>query len=125
MYPGQVDTSGVLVLQYDGFASMNAGAKDTWGVNFVQIEGEEGYIYVQDGSNALTEIKVVTRSGETTINRQEPISRWILEVKELTRIILEGDYEDCYRRLDVTLDVMDVLEQTRKAAGIYFTGEEN
>ena len=125
IYPGQVDTSGVLVLQYDGFVSTNTGAKDTWGVNFVQIEGEKGYIYIKDGSNSVTEIKVVTKAGEKIINRQEPVSRWLLEVQELTRIILAGDYEDCYRRLDVTLDVMEVLEKARKAAGIYFTGEDS
>ena len=124
MYPGQVDTSGVLVLQYDGFVSTNAGAKDTWGINFVQIEGEKGYIYIKDGSNALTEIKVVTREGEETINFQQPIPRWLIEVQEITKIVQAGDYEACYRRLDVTLNVMEVLENTRKAAGIYFTGEE-
>lgn len=90
----------------------------------MQIEGEKGYIYIKDGSNALTEIKVVTREGEKTVNLQEPVSRWLLEVQELTRIILAQDYEECYRRLDVTLDVMEVLEKTRKAAGIYFTGEQ-
>lgn len=125
MYPGQVDTSGVLVLQYDGFVSTNAGAKDTWGINFVQIEGEKGYIYIKDGSNSLTEIKLVTKSGEKIINLQEPVSRWLLEVQELTRIVMAGDYEECYRRLDVTLDVMEVLEKTRKAAGIYFAGESD
>ena len=123
MYPGQVDTSGVLVLQYDGFVSSNTGAKDTWGINYVQIEGEKGYIYIKDGSNALTEIKVVTRDGEEVINLQEPVSRWLYEVQEIAKIVQAGDYEACYRRLNVTMDVMEVLENTRKAAGIYFAGE--
>jgi len=123
LYPGQVDTSGVLVLQYDEFVSSNTGAKDTWGINFVQIEGEKGYIYVKDGSNALTEVHIVTREGEEVINRQEPISRWLYEVRGIAEIVQNGDYEECYRRLNVTLDVMEVLEKTRKAAGIYFTGE--
>lgn len=45
-YPGLADTSGTAVLKYEGFVSTNAGAKDTWGVNFFQIEGESGYIYI-------------------------------------------------------------------------------
>ena len=57
------------------------------------------------------------------INRQEPISRWLYEVRGIAEIVQNGDYEECYRRLNVTLDVMEVLEKTRKAAGIYFTGE--
>ena len=123
MYPGQVDTSGVLVLQYDGFVSSNVGAKDTWGINFVQIEGEKGYIYVKDGSNGLTEVKVVTRDGEETMNYHSEETRMYYEVQGIARIIREKDYEECYRRLDVMLDVIETLEKTRKAAGIYFTGE--
>ena len=91
--------------------SSNAGAKDTWGVNFVQIEGEKGYIYVKDGSNALTEVKVVTGQGEETINLQERGPRWRYEVREIARIVNSRDYEECYRRLDVTLDVMETLER--------------
>lgn len=124
VYPGQVDTSGVLVLQYDGFVSSNVGAKDTWGVNFVQIEGEKGYIYIKDGSNALTEIRVVTRNGEEIVNHQEPISRWLYEVQQLALIVKAKDYKECYRRLETTLAVMEVLENARKTAGIIFTDEQ-
>lgn len=124
MYPNQVDTSGVLVLQYPDFVSSNVGAKDTWGINFVQIEGEQGYIYIKDGSNALSEIKVVTRRGEEVINLQEDIPRWLYEIREIVKIVKNQDYEECYRRLEVTIDVMEVLESTRKRAGIYFKDEE-
>ena len=124
MYPNQVDTSGVLVLQYPDFVSSNVGAKDTWGVNFVQIEGEQGYIYIKDGSNALSEIKVVTRQGEEIINQQEDISRWLYEIREIVKIVKNRDYEECYKRLEVTKNVIEVLEHARKHAGIYFEDEE-
>lgn len=52
-FPGLSDTSGVMVMEYEGFVSTNAGAKDTWGVNFFQIEGEKGYIYIENGSNGI------------------------------------------------------------------------
>lgn len=122
-YTNMIDTSGVLVLLYDGFVSSNVGAKDTWGINFVQIEGEQGYIYIKDGSNALTEVKIVTKDAEETINLQAEPSRWLYEVRGITDIVHRGDYNDCYHRLDVMLDVIGTLEQTRKTAGIYFTGE--
>ena len=124
MYPGQADTSGVLVLQYDGFVSSNVGAKDTWGVNFLQIEGEGGYLYVKDGTSGLTEITLVTREGETVLNRQEPVSRWLYEVQEITRLVHAGDLAECYRRLDVMLDVVEILEKARKDAGILFPCDE-
>lgn len=62
------DTSGVLIMQYDGFVSSSAGAKDTWGVNYFQIEGEKGHIYIRDGSNGLAEIRVVTKDSEETFD---------------------------------------------------------
>lgn len=122
-YPGQVDTSGTLVMEYDGFISSNTCAKDTWGINYVQIEGEQGYIYVKDGCNALTEITVVTKDSTDIINLQKPVSRWFYEVQEITNIVQNNDYAECLRRLDITLEVMDVLENVRKAAGIYFSDE--
>ena len=70
IYPGLVDTSGVMVMNYDGFVSTNAGAKDTWGINFFQIEGEKGYIYVEGGSNGFNQIRVVTKTTEEVLNEQ-------------------------------------------------------
>ncbi len=124
MYPGQVDTSGVLVLQYDGFVSSNAGAKDTWGINYVQIEGEKGYIYIKDGSNGLTEILVATKDDEQTVDLQMPNARMLYEVQGIAKLVQEKNYTACYQRLDTTLAVMEVLENTRKAAGIYFSDEK-
>ncbi|MBQ9504063.1 MAG: Gfo/Idh/MocA family oxidoreductase, partial [Lachnospiraceae bacterium] len=73
---GRTDTSGVMLMEYDGFVSTNAGAKDTFGVNFFQIEGEKGYIYITDGSNGLKEIRVVTKTSDETFNEQEDPDRW-------------------------------------------------
>lgn len=125
MYPGQVDTSGVLVLQYNGFVSSNVGAKDTWGVNFAQIEGEKGYIYIKGGCNSVQEVKVVTKEGEETINLQSDIPRLYYEVQGIVKIVSETDYTECSRRLAVMLDVIDTLERSRKAAGICFTGDDD
>ena len=124
IYPGLVDTSGVLMMQYDGFVSSNSGAKDTWGVNFIQIEGEAGYIYGRDGSNGLTEIRVVTKQGEMVYNLQDHPDRWLYEVRAIARMVAEDDYEDCCRRQEVMLDVVDTIESSRKAAGIYFSDEK-
>lgn len=123
MYPGLADTSGVMVLQYDGFVSQNAGAKDTWGVNFFQIEGEQGYIYAENGANRLTTIRVVTKQEELVLNEQpEPIG-WYYEVQKVMQEMLAEDYDSIYKRLDTMLDVMETMEDSRKAAGILFPGD--
>ena len=68
-------------------------------------------------------MKVVTKQGEKTINLQQPVPRFIYEVKETTRIIADKDYSECHARLDVALDVIATLENARKSAGIYFSDE--
>ena len=117
------DTSGIMVMQYEGFVSTNAGAKDTWGVNFFQIEGEQGYIYIQDGSNGLARIRVVTKKEDITYNQQDNPDRWYYEVQELTRLLLADDYDSIYSRLAITLKVTGIIEDARRAAGILFPGD--
>ena len=117
------DTSGVLIMQYDGFVSSSAGAKDTWGVNYFQIEGEKGHIYIRDGSNGLAEIRVVTKDSEETFDWQDNPEWRFYEVQKLTECMLAGDYEAVYGRLDVMIHVIEILEEARKKAGILFPGD--
>ncbi|MBD5098635.1 MAG: Gfo/Idh/MocA family oxidoreductase [Clostridiales bacterium] len=123
IYPGMADTSGILMMCYDGFVSQSTGAKDTWGVNSFQIEGEKGYIYIKDGSNGIAEVRVVTKTSDETFNDQPNPDRWSYEVQNLTKLVLTDDYAAIYKRLDVTLDVVATLESSRKKAGILFPGD--
>lgn len=120
----KIDTSGVLIMQYDGFVSENVGAKDTWGVNFFQIEGEKGYIYAKGGSCSLEELEVVTKESKETFFGQVDTDRWLYEIKNLTKLLLADNFDAIYEKLDITLDAVEVMEQARKEAGIYFPGDE-
>ena len=123
IYPGLTDTSGTITMCYDGFVSQNAGAKDTWGINFFQIEGEKGYIYIQNGSNGIAQVRVVTKTSDEIYNAQPNPDRWFYEVQNVTKLVLADDYEGIYARLDTMLSVIDTIEQSRKAAGIFFPGD--
>ncbi len=123
-YEDMADTSGIMVMQYDGFVSESVGAKDTWGVNFFQIEGEDGYLYVKNGSNGLAEVQVVTKTTNETFNLQENPDRLYYEVQGITQFLLDDDRDAVYERLSVMPDVIEVLETARKKAGILFPGEE-
>lgn len=122
---GLADTSGILMMQYEDFVSECAGAKDTWGVNSVQIQGEKGYIYVEGGSNGITSLKVVTKDGEAVFDEQNGADHWMLEVREITRLMLTDDHAAMYQRMDTMADVIGVIEEARHRAGIWFPGEES
>lgn len=120
IYPGMADTSGILMMRYDGFVSQSAGAKDTWGVNFFQIEGEKGYIYITNGSNGIAEVRVVTKTSDETFNDQPDPDRWFYEVQNMTKLVLSDGYDAIYERLPVMMDVVETIETARKQAGLIF-----
>ena len=109
-----IDTSGVVTLQYADFVSSCVGAKDTWGENYFQIEGERGYIYIRDGSNGLASIRVVTKDADETFDEQPHPSRWYYEVQALTRILLTEDRAAFDERRRLTTETARVLEHLRK-----------
>ena len=49
-----------------------------------------------------------------------PENAWYYEVQDIGRIIAAGDYDFCYRALETTHNVVDVLEKARKYAGFGF-----
>jgi len=123
VYKDLVDTSGLLTMEYEDFVSSQAGAKDTWGVNYFQIEGEKGYIYIKDGSNGIAEVRLVTKDSDETFNLQPNPDRWFYEVQEMTKMILEGDREKMEKGLETMLSVIGIIEESRKEAGILFSDE--
>lgn len=121
---GQADTSGVMVLQYEDFVSANVGAKDTWGVNYFQIEGEEGFIYIEGGANGIASLRVVTRTGDVTLSEQPKPDRWYYEVQKVVRLMCEEDYDAAEARLAISLAVTEILEGARRKAHIVFPGDD-
>jgi predicted dehydrogenase len=119
-----IDTSGSLVMVYEDFVSQNAGAKDTWGENFVQIEGEKGYLYISGGSMALTGITLVTREGKEVRNLQDIDDRWYYEAVAVAKLLLEEDRAAVEAQQQVMLATVKALEEARLSAGIRFPGDE-
>ena len=114
-----IDTSGILILEYPEFLCQCTGAKDVWCENSVQLLGEKGYILVPAESNRCDEVTVVTKSDRKTYNLHT-MGHWCIEVQEIMKMIQNQDFEDCNRRLETTLQVVETLEMARKSAGMCF-----
>lgn len=112
-YENGVNTSGVLVLRYPDFICTCEGAKDTWGVNSAQIQGENGFLYVKDGCNWFSEVTLETKEGYRRFNSQEESLHWHYEVQELSKLIRTRDRLEYERRKALTLDVVEILEAVR------------
>lgn len=119
-----IDTSGIFMMQYEDFQCSCEGAKDTWGLNFVQLQGEKGYIYVKDGSNGCKEVMFTGKQESRSVNKQAVSWPWFYEMQEITKIIQNQDYEECAKYLEVTLNVVEIMEKGRKEAGILFPADK-
>lgn len=119
-----IDTSGVIVLNYNGFVSQNAGSKDSRGENFFQIEGEDGYIYIPGGVSCLEEIRLVTKEGTEVFRTPHDSDLWAWEVRRLAEIIGSDDTTPLTTGLDTMLSVIETIETARKAAGIRFPADQ-
>lgn len=118
-----IDTSGVLVFKYPDFICTCVGSKDTNGVNFVQIQGEKGYIYVHKGANECQRFTVSTENEEITINDQHCINNLYYEMLAFVEAYNNKDYKRCYDMLDHSQSVMKAAVAARKDADIIFEAD--
>ena len=114
-----VDTSGTVVLEYDGFICNLLGAKDCAATNGVQIIGESGHMTVSPSSSNCQSVELCLR-GQETRRLHLPENPWYHEVQDLGRLIAAKDYDYCYKALETTRNVVEVLEKARKYAGFGF-----
>jgi predicted dehydrogenase len=114
-----VDTSGVLLLEYDGFTCQCVGAKDCNAQNGVQLVGQDGYMVVTpSASNCQTvQLNLRGKEPETIALIENP---WYYEVQDIGSMIHNGDKAGCYQALKVTAQVVAVLEAARAYANFDF-----
>lgn len=115
-----IDTSGIAILQYTDFICVCQGAKDTVGVNCVQIQGENGFLYVTGESNECREVRIHLRNGYETSYTAQNQPRWFYEFCAMRDSIISKNYTECWKQLDATIQVVACMEAMRKDAGIYF-----
>ena len=120
-----IDTSGVLVLNYEGFHAVCVGCKDTKSHNISQIQGEKGYITLNSETSRCANYSLTTNDGTVLpAIKQEDIALYY-EIKDFMKIMEEQDYAACEALLEYSNEVMEVLEQARKKAGILFPADAN
>lgn len=117
-----IDTSGYMVMEYEGFTAVALGAKDSESPCHVTIQGDQGFIKVLGAPNELKAFEVCLHgSGTTTryeLNRYG--HRMVHEFREFAQIYTRGDYRRMEEGLDVSVAVLETAEKARRTAGIVF-----
>lgn len=114
-----VDTSGMLVLEYEDFLCQCTGAKDCAARNGVQIIGEDGYMEITPSSSNCQTVELNVR-GKEPVSVHLPENPWYHEVQDIGRLVAAKDYDYCYKALETTRNVVEVLEKARAYAGFNF-----
>ena len=119
-----VDTSGVSVLDYDGFFATCVGSKDTASENFVLLQGDAGYIHVRGAANTIDYIDIHAGGETETIDLGQNQNNMVAELEAFVKIFEAGDGNEALKLLDHSATVMKFLEAARKSAGILYPADE-
>ena len=122
-----IDTSGTMVMEYDGFSAVCTGAKDSDSPCFVQIQGEKGWMRVDGKPNVAPDLTVVTaaeadaepeRDAAGATVRPAVTRRYVperehhrmtREFRDFARIVDEKDRAEADRLAAETLAVMKIV----------------
>ncbi len=119
-YVGGAKVGGAKVggAKVGGAAAACSAAKDADGPSFAQAQGEAGWLRVDGSPGAFAEAELRLRGREPLrLSDDSGLPRLAHEWIAFERMIAGGDLGECYRRLDLSLDVMSALD--RAGAGAY------
>lgn len=107
-----VDTSGILALDYGAFKVVSIAAKDCSAEIRSTIQGDKGSLTILGPTNSLPQIQLVLNGQESMdISQSEPHHRMYDEFVAFEKIIAEKDFVSSRQALDHSQAVMSVLDQ--------------
>ncbi|MEJ8737344.1 Gfo/Idh/MocA family oxidoreductase [Erysipelotrichaceae bacterium HCN-30851] len=114
----RVDTSGILVLEYENFKAVCIGAKDCEAPSSAIIEGENGYLKAIGPASvcATVDYKYRDTKEEGTFNNHTDEHRMKFEFVEFERIIREHDMASVEQAERNSIMVMEVITLARKSS---------
>lgn len=119
-----IDTSGVLILDYEKFKCVCVGAKDCKAPIANNIQGDKGAIYQNTPTNVCEGIQLLMNDGTNTeINVNNYEHRMVNEFIEFADMIKNNDFKRCYEMLEHSLIVSEVQTIARKKGGVVFPAD--
>lgn len=131
-----VDTSGALVMEYDGFFAVCTGAKDSDSPSFVSVQGEDGWMRIDGKPNLAPVLDVAfADKGKSSVpdgsgGMQRPMNeerfdntpchRMAQEFEDFAHIIENKDYVERDRLLAESVTVVKVLEMAKASVKVNF-----
>ena len=122
-----IDTSGIVILDYEDFIVSCIGSKDSAAPIINTIQGENATIEIPDALNNFGEFRLTKthedKASEFNYN-QESKSRLYYEFVEIEEILRTHDKNKVHSLLEKTRNYMDVITKARYDANIYYPADK-
>ncbi|WP_299323784.1 Gfo/Idh/MocA family oxidoreductase [uncultured Gemella sp.] len=109
-----VDTSGILLLEYNNFKVVCIAAKDTFNNSYVNIQGDQGIIKVIGPTNEVPNYSIQTKDNLINENKNIHSHRMFAEFKKFVEVINNKDFKFMNDQKEHTLNVMYIYEEAKK-----------
>ena len=109
-----VDTSGILLLEYDNFKVVCIAAKDTFNNSYVNIQGDQGIIKVIGPTNEVPNYSIQTKDNFINENNNIHSHRMFAEFEKFFDVINNKDFKFMNDQKEHTLNVMYIYEEAKK-----------
>lgn len=119
-----IDTSGILILDYNKFKCVCVGAKDCKAPITNNIQGDNGCIYQDTPANVCRGLQLLMNDGTSSfINENNYDHRMVNEFIEFADMVKNNNLEKCYQMLEHSLIVSEIQTIARNKAGILFPAD--
>ena len=110
----EVDTSGILILEYDEFKVVCIAAKDTYNNSYANIQGDKGLIKVIGPLNEVPNYIIKNKEVEMKVNKNIHKHRMYSEFKKFIDVIDNKDFDFMQKQKAHSLAVMEIFDKSRK-----------
>lgn len=110
----EVDTSGILILEYDEFKVVCIAAKDTYNNSYANIQGDKGLIKVIGTLNEVPNYIIKNNEVEMKVNKNIHKHRMYSEFKKFIDVIDNKDFDFMQKQKKHSLAVMEIFDKSRK-----------
>lgn len=118
-----IDTSGVLLLNYPNFKAICIGAKDCSAPAMLSIQADKGCITVPMPASMMDTFDVIYNGKVPQTYQFEKQHRMFYEFETFVQVIDGEDFAFAEQMLDISEAVCKLTEQARLQQGIRFAGE--
>ena len=112
----EIDTSGMLVMDYGSFKANATAAKDSASQCYFQVQGEDGYIISLGATNELKNMRVKTKDEDFELDHNTE-HRLYGEIVAFSTLFLNNNLEETYKKFEKSIEVVEILEESWKQIG--------